>query len=68
MQMDQRNSKWGEYLREMGYPSQGWMTFKQANDLGARVRKGEKSCTVVFTSFKPTPKRPTKILEEFPFL
>jgi len=35
------------------YPTHAWMTFKQANDLGARVRKGEKSCTVVYTSFKP---------------
>lgn len=34
------------------YPTHGWMTFKQANDIGARVRKGEKSCTVVYTSFK----------------
>lgn len=32
-----------------GYPSHGWMTFRQANDLGARVRKGEKSCTVIYT-------------------
>jgi antirestriction protein ArdC len=43
---------WFEAL-EKGYASHGWMTFKQANDLGARVRKGEKSCTVVYTSFKP---------------
>lgn len=35
-----------------GYPSYGFMTFKQANDLGARVRKGEKSTTVMYVSFK----------------
>lgn len=32
--------------------SNGWMTFRQANTLGARVRKGEKATTVVFTSFR----------------
>ena len=32
-----------------GYPSQGWMTFKQAKGLGATVRAGEKGTHVVFT-------------------
>jgi antirestriction protein ArdC len=32
-----------------GYPSQGWMTFKQARGLGATVRAGEKGTHVVFT-------------------
>jgi antirestriction protein ArdC len=31
------------------YPSQGWMTFKQAQGLGATVRAGEKGTHVVFT-------------------
>jgi antirestriction protein ArdC len=30
-----------------GYTSARWLTFKQAKDLGASVRKGEKSVTVV---------------------
>jgi len=30
-----------------GYTSARWLTFKQAKDLGASVRKGEKSATVV---------------------
>lgn len=30
-----------------GYSSAHWFTFKQAQELGAHVRKGEKSCTVV---------------------
>lgn len=30
-----------------GYASARWLTFKQAKDLGASVRKGEKSATVV---------------------
>lgn len=33
---------------EMGYPTHGWATFKQANDIGAKVRKGEKASQVVF--------------------
>lgn len=43
---------WMEAIQK-GYPTHGWMTFKQANDVGGRVKKGEKSCTVVYTSFKP---------------
>src|SRR5262249_24073142 len=43
---------WHEVIQK-GYPTHSWMTFKQANDLGGRVRKGEKACTVIFTSFKP---------------
>jgi len=35
-------------LRSMGYESPCWLTFLQASELGAKVRKGEKSCPVVF--------------------
>lgn len=31
-----------------GYASNQWLTFKQALDVGAHVRKGEKACQVVF--------------------
>lgn len=34
---------------EKGYRSPYWMTFKQALDMKAHVRKGEKSATVVYT-------------------
>lgn len=37
---------------ERMYPTHGWMTYRQANALGARVRKGEKATTVVYTKFK----------------
>lgn len=33
---------------EHGYPSQGWLTFRQAQEAGGRVRKGEKGTTVVY--------------------
>lgn len=34
-----------------GYTSNTWMTYKQAQTYGGNVRKGEKSTTVVFSSF-----------------
>jgi antirestriction protein ArdC len=42
---------WGVAISR-GYPSHGWMTFKQANALSGRVRKGEKAATAIYTSFK----------------
>lgn len=41
---------WAEAM-EKGYRSHSWMTFKQANDLGAHVRKGEHGATVIFTKW-----------------
>lgn len=35
-------------LHAMSYESPYWLTFKQADELGGNVRKGEKSCPVVF--------------------
>jgi len=35
-------------LKAMHYESPWWLTFRQASQLGGRVRKGEKSCPVVF--------------------
>ena len=32
-----------------GFPSHAWLTFKQALDKGAHVRKGEKGTQIVFT-------------------
>jgi len=39
---------WGAVI-EHGYPSQGWLTFKQALEAGGAVRKGERGTTVVYT-------------------
>lgn len=38
---------WGEAISG-GYPSQCWLTFKQALEAGGNVRKGEKGTTVVY--------------------
>ena len=38
---------WGTVI-EQDYPSQGWLTFRQAQEAGGRVRKGEKGTTVVY--------------------
>jgi antirestriction protein ArdC len=38
---------WGAAI-EHGYPSQSWLTFKQARDAGGCVGKGEKGTTVVY--------------------
>ena len=45
---------WAEQQRH-DYPTQAWLTYKQAQAAGAQVRAGEKASTVVFTkklSFK----------------
>lgn len=38
---------WGVVM-EKGFPSQSWLTFKQARDAGGCVRKGEQGTTVVY--------------------
>jgi antirestriction protein ArdC len=38
---------WGAVIAE-GFPSQGWLTFKQALEAGGNVRKGERGTTVVY--------------------
>jgi antirestriction protein ArdC len=38
---------WGAVIQH-GYPSQGWLTFKQALEAGGSVRKGERGTTVVY--------------------
>jgi antirestriction protein ArdC len=38
---------WGAVI-EHGYPSQSWLTFKQALNAGGSVRKGERGTTVVY--------------------
>ena len=39
---------WGE-AADKGYPTHAWLTYNQANEKGAHVRKGEKATQVVFT-------------------
>ena len=38
---------WGAVI-EQGFPSQGWLTFKQALEAGGAVRQGERGTTVVY--------------------
>jgi len=38
---------WGAVI-EQGWPSQSWLTFRQAMDAGGSVRKGERGVTVVY--------------------
>jgi antirestriction protein ArdC len=35
-------------LASQGFPSRFWLTFKQASQLGGKIRKGEKSSPVIF--------------------
>jgi antirestriction protein ArdC len=40
---------WAEAVSK-GYPTHGWLTYKQATDLGGNVRKGEKGTHICFVS------------------
>lgn len=43
---------------ERGFPSQGWLTFRQALEAGGNVRKGEQGTTVVYADrFTPEAER-----------
>jgi antirestriction protein ArdC len=50
----------------MSYSSPYWLTFKQAQELGGHVRKGEKSCPVVFWKWLDVERDGEK--ERVPFL
>ncbi|UAK25464.1 ArdC family protein [Sphingomonas nostoxanthinifaciens] len=48
---------WGAVI-EHGFPSQSWLTFRQAQEAGGRVRKGERGVTVVYADrFTPEAER-----------
>jgi antirestriction protein ArdC len=48
---------WGAVI-ERGYPSQGWLTFRQALQAGGAVRRGERGTTVVYADrFTPESER-----------
>jgi len=55
-------------LMAMGYESPNWLTFRQAIQLGGTVKKGEKSCPIVF--WKPMEVTDTESgeVEKIPFL
>jgi len=48
---------WGAVI-ERGFPAQAWLTFRQAQDLGGAVRKGERGTTVFYADrFVPEDER-----------
>jgi antirestriction protein ArdC len=53
-------------LHAMHYTSPFWLTFKQAQELGGHVRKGEKACPVVFWKWLDVERDGEK--ERVPFL
>jgi len=56
-------------LAAMSYRSPYWLTYKQARQLGGFVRKGEKSCPVVFWKWiERKDKKTDQVIEEFPVL
>jgi antirestriction protein ArdC len=50
-----------------GYSSRYWMTYKQAQELGGQVRKGEKASPVVFWKFSKQSDKKTGEEKEFAF-
>lgn len=61
---------WSESIAR-GFTSAAWMTLRQANELGAHVRKGESGATVVYASrFTKTEKDATggEVERDIPFL
>jgi antirestriction protein ArdC len=50
------------------YSSEFWLTFKQANDLGGHVKKGEKGTVIVFWKFLDIEDRETGETKQIPFL
>lgn len=55
-------------LMALNYESPFWLTFRQAMDLGGRVRKGEKACPVVFWKPVSVEDQETGETKEIPFL
>jgi len=48
---------WGAVI-EQGYPTQSWLTFRQAQEAGGCVRKGERGVSVVYADrFTPEAER-----------
>lgn len=55
-------------LLSMGYESPNWLTFRQAVQLGGSVKKGEKSCPVVFWKPLQVTDEESGEVEKIPFL
>jgi antirestriction protein ArdC len=55
-------------LMAMGYESPHWLTFRQAVQLGGSVKKGEKSCPVVFWKPMEVLDKESGEIEKIPFL
>ena len=55
-------------LMAMGYESPHWLTFRQAIKLGGSVKKGEKSCPVVFWKQMEVTDKESGEVENIPFL
>ena len=55
-------------LHAMSYESPFWLTFKQAQQLGGTVRKGEKACPVVFWKQLEIEDRESHEIEKIPML
>ena len=55
-------------LMAMGYESPNWLTFRQAVQLGGSVKKGEKSCPVVFWKPMEVKDEQSGEVEKIPFL
>ena len=52
----------------MGYAQRDWVTFRQAQELGGSVRKGEKSCPVVFWNWIEKKDKESGKKEKYPCL
>jgi antirestriction protein ArdC len=55
-------------LHAMHYESPFWLTFNQAKQLGAHIRKGEKACPVVFWKQLEVEDKDTHEIEKIPML
>lgn len=55
-------------LHAMQYESPFWLTYRQANELGGNVRKGEKACRVVFWKLREIEDEQTGDADKIPLL
>jgi antirestriction protein ArdC len=55
-------------LMAMGYESPHWLTVRQANQLGGKIKKGEKACPVVFWKPMEVTDKESGEMEKIPFL
>jgi antirestriction protein ArdC len=53
--------------QEKGYATNGWLTYKQAKDLGGYIRRGEHGRTVVFWRFQDVADKETGEVKKVPF-